>query len=133
MSIEFTITTIIPAPCAQVYHAWLDSAEHSAMTGGEAQVNAEIGVDFYAWDRYIKGRNLELEQDRRILQSWRTAEFAPEEADSLLEITLEPAQAGTHLTLRHTELPAHGMKYKQGWVEAYFEPMQVYFKAKNAA
>jgi uncharacterized protein YndB with AHSA1/START domain len=117
-----TITTLIPAPCAQVYHAWLDSAEHAAMTGGAAQVNADIGVDFYAWDRYIKGRNLELEQDRRILQSWRTAEFAPEEADSLLEITLEPAGAETRLTLRHSNLPAHGTKYQQGWVEPTSSP-----------
>ncbi len=133
MSIEFTITTLIPASCSQVYHAWLDSAEHSAMTGGEAHVNAEIGVDFDAWDGYIHGRNLELEPDRRILQSWRTAEFAPEEADSMLEVTLEPAGAETRLTLRHTNLPAHGMQYQQGWVEAYFEPMQAYFRAKNQA
>ena len=131
MPIGFTVSTLIPAPCSQVYHAWLDSAEHSAMTGGEAHVNAQIGAEFDAWDRYIKGRNLELEENQRILQSWRTTEFAPEEADSMLEVILEPAGAETRLTLHHSNLPAHGMQYQQGWVEAYFEPMQAYFKAKS--
>lgn len=127
MAVEFTITTIIPASCSQVYEAWLDSAKHSAMTGGEAHVNAEIGLAFDAWDGYILGRNLELEPDRRILQAWRTAEFTPDEEDSLLEITLEPEGENTRLTLRHTDLPAHGTKYETGWVEAYFDPMQAYF------
>jgi len=107
---------------------WLDSVSHSAMTGGQAHVNAEIGVPFDAWDDYIRGRNLELEPDRRILQAWRTAEFSPEEEDSILEITLEPEGNGTRLTLKHANLPAHGAKYEQGWVEAYFEPMQAYFQ-----
>lgn len=131
MAIDFTISTIISASCSQVYEAWLDSASHTAMTGGLAHVNAEIGLAFDAWDGYIHGRNLELEPGRRILQAWRTAEFTPEEEDSLLEITLEPEAANTRLTLRHYNLPAHGMKYKQGWVEAYFEPMQAHFRARE--
>jgi hypothetical protein len=31
------------------------------------------------------------------------------------------------ITLRHTNLPAHGMQYKQGWLESYFEPMAEFF------
>jgi uncharacterized protein YndB with AHSA1/START domain len=127
MGIEFTISTEIPAAPEQVYHAWLDSELHSTMTGGTAHVNAEIGVDFDAWDGYIHGRNLELTPGKRILQAWRTAEFTASEADSLLEITLEPEGKSTRLTLRQTNLPEHGMKYKQGWFEAYFEPMQAFF------
>jgi activator of HSP90 ATPase len=99
------------------------------MTGGLAHANAEIGVAFDAWDNYIRGRNLELEPDRRILQAWRTAEFTAEEEDSLLEITLVSEGIGTRLTLSHSNLPAHGEKYQQGWIEAYFEPMQAYFQA----
>lgn len=131
MGIEFTITTEIPASPDQVYHAWLDSALHSAMTGGLAHVSAEVGAEFDAWDDYIRGRNLELLPGKRIVQAWRTHEFSAAEADSLLEITLEPVGESTRLTLHHTNLPEHGTKYEQGWVEAYFDPMQAFFNSQG--
>ncbi|MBI2330851.1 MAG: SRPBCC domain-containing protein, partial [Chloroflexi bacterium] len=76
------------------------------------------------------GVNLELEEGRRIVQAWRTHEFAADEPDSRLELRFDPHPDGTLLTLRHTELPEHGMQYKQGWVEAYFEPMKEWFGGK---
>jgi activator of HSP90 ATPase len=98
------------------------------MTGGAgAQVSDKIGEPFEAWDGYIQGKNLELQPFKRILQAWRTSEFADSEPDSLLEILFEPANGGTKVTIRHSELPAHGMQYKQGWVDSYFEPMKDYF------
>ncbi len=127
MSVEFEITVVLAAPPEKVYAAWLDSAAHGGMTGMTADVNAELGKTYYACERYIKGVNLELEPGRRIVQAWRTTEFSADEPDSRLELRFEPHPEGTLLTLHHTQLPEHGMKYKQGWVEAYFEPMQVWF------
>ena len=101
------------------------------MTGGEARVSALVGETFDAWDGYIQGRNLELEPYRRIVQSWRTAEFSPAEKDSKIEILLEPQDGGTLLILIHTDLPADGMQYKQGWVVNYFEPMNAYFLERS--
>lgn len=125
---EFTLTTTLPAPPEQVYTAWLDSAAHAAMTGGSAQVSAKAGESFEAWDGYITGTNLELEPGARILQAWRTTEFADDEKDSRLEILLEPAEGGCRLTLHHSNLPAHGAQYEQGWIDNYFAPMQAYFE-----
>ncbi len=34
---------------------------------------------------------------------------------------------GTLITIRHSKLPAHGMQYQQGWIDAYFAPMKSYF------
>jgi len=127
VDLSFEISTIIPADADEIYHAWLDSAGHSAMTGSPAQIKAEQGSSFEAWDGYITGTILELVPDQRILQTWRTAEFHPDEADSMLEITLEQLEDGTKLTLRHSRLPAHGMQYEDGWRANYFEPMKVYF------
>jgi uncharacterized protein YndB with AHSA1/START domain len=130
MAIAFEVSTFIPATPSVVYRAWLNSEEHAAMTGGAANVNAEVGGSFEAWDGYIQGVNLELEADRRILQSWRTTEFAEDDPNSFIEVLLERVEGGTQLTLRHTNLPDHGLQYRQGWVESYFEPMQAYFSAK---
>jgi len=131
MAIEFIISTLIPAALQEVYAAWLSSEGHSQMTGGSASITADVGGEFEAWDGYIRGRNLELEYAKRIVQSWRTVEFKDDDPDSRLEIMLEPAGEGTKLTLKHTGLPPHGRQYEQGWVENYFEPMKEYFSSRG--
>ncbi len=128
MSIEFEVETLITAPAQTLFNAWLDSDQHTAMTGGEAHVSDEIGGAFTAWDGYISGSNLELSPPGRILQSWRTVEFSDDEADSVLEVLFEPAGDRTRVKIRHSNLPAHGMIYKEGWVENYFEPMKDFFE-----
>jgi len=82
---------------------------------------------FSAGEGYIAGVNLELEPGKRILQRWRTTDFAEEDADSMLEITFEGAEGGTLMTIRQWDLPEDGMQYKQGWVDWYIRPMQTYF------
>lgn len=129
MAIEFEVSALIPASPEVVYEAWLDSEGHAKMTGGEAKVSSEVGGEFEAWDGYIQGRNLELEYGKRIVQSWRTAEFADDEADSRIEITFDREGDGTKVTLRHTNLPPHGEQYEQGWVDSYFVPMKEYFES----
>jgi uncharacterized protein YndB with AHSA1/START domain len=131
MSIEFEVSEVIPASPQEIYFAWLDSEEHTNMTGGEAHVSANIGEAFDAWDGYIHGKNLELEYPKRILQLWRTTEFERTDVDSRLEILLVPEGDGTRVTIRHSELPEHGMQYYQGWIDAYFLPMIDYFGGKD--
>ncbi len=127
MALEFEISAIIPGTPAEIYRSWLDTDGHTAMTGSPAEVSAEVGGSFRAWGGYISGENLDLDPEKAIVQAWRTVEFGPEEADSRLEIRLEAAGAGTRITINHSNLPAHGMQYKQGWIDNYFTPMTVYF------
>ena len=125
---EFTITDFFNAPPEEIYRTWLDSKGHSEMTGGEAYITHKTGEKFTAWDGYISGRNLELEPDKKIVQSWRSSEFDFEEEDSLLEIRLEKENGGTRLSLKHSNLSEEGIKYKQGWIDNYFTPMKKYFE-----
>ncbi len=128
MAIEFEISDVIYYPTEDLYDAWLDSGRHSDMTGAEAEVSGEPGGQFTAWDGYISGRNFELTPGRRILQAWRTVEFEDDDPDSTLEVLFEPVADGTRVTIRHSNLPPHGMQYRQGWVDNYFEPMKAYFE-----
>jgi uncharacterized protein YndB with AHSA1/START domain len=129
MSVEFEVSRWIPATPEEVYDAWLDSGEHTRMTGSRAVVSGDVGGTLEAWDGYIQGRNVELERPGRILQEWRTRDFGESDGDSLLEVLLKPQDDGTLVTICHSNLPDDGMQYKQGWVEAYFEPMAEYFGA----
>jgi activator of HSP90 ATPase len=128
MSLEFEVSANFPVPPQKLYDAWLDSKQHSKMTGAKAKVGAKVGDTFEAWDGYISGRNLELEPGKRIVQAWRTSEFSDDEDDSQIEIEFKAAKLGTQLVLRHTKLPEHGEIYQQGWVDSYFDPMKDYFE-----
>lgn len=107
--------------------AWLDGVSHAAMTGAHAEGQAEEGSTFQAWGGYISGRNLELVENRKIVQAWRTSEFSSTEPDSHLVISLEAVDGGTQLRIEHTNLPAHGMQYLKGWQDHYFTPMTAHF------
>ena len=130
MAIQFEVSEVIPAAPEAVYHAWLSSEEHAQMSGAPARVSDKVGETFEAWDEYIQGKNLELEPPQRILQLWRTSEFELTDKDSRLEILFAPEGAGTRVTIRHSDLPEHGMQYQQGWIDAYFVPMMAYFGGK---
>ena len=128
MPYSYTLTTVIPATPEEIYQAWLDSAAHSEMTGADASISGEVGAEYSAWDEYITGRNLELVPGQRIVQSWRTSEYADEHDDSVVTVTLEPVEEGTLLTLVHSNVPEEQRDYEEGgWESNYFEPMKVYF------
>ncbi len=127
MGIEFEVSELIPAIRGSVYKTWLNSSGHTKMTGSPANVSAVEGETFDAWDGYITGKNIELESPSRIIQQWRTVEFADSDEDSHLEILFELEGNGTRVTIRHSNLPDHGMQYRQGWIDAYFIPMKEYF------
>ena len=124
---KFEIKTQIEAPIDLVFLAWLNSDMHSKMTGGKAEVSDQIGGSFTAWEGYIWGKNLEIEPNKRIKQTWRTSEFSDEEEDSILELLFTEVDGGTEITLIHSNLPAHGEQYKKGWEDHYFTPMREYF------
>lgn len=126
---EFTLKTKINTGAKEIYQTWLNSHGHTEMTGGTASISDKIGADFSAWDGYIKGRNLELEPYKRILQSWRTSQFEAHEEDSQIEILLNEVDGETEFTLIQTKVPESGEHYKKGWDNYYFQPMKAYFSA----
>jgi activator of HSP90 ATPase len=125
---SITMTATIPAAPEAVYKAWMSGKQHGAMTGSGATVSAKVGGTFTAWDGYISGKTLELEPGQRIVQSWRSTDFAAKDPDSRLEIALDAVKGGTKVTLRHSDLPAgSAAEYKKGWIDYYFTPMKKYF------
>ena len=110
-----------------LYEAWLIGEEHAEMTGGDATGSAKEGTEFTAWDGYIWGTNKTLTPHSKIIQAWRTAEFAENDDDSIVEISLTEVDGGTELTITHTNIPEGQTQYEQGWVDHYIDPMTAFF------
>jgi activator of HSP90 ATPase len=128
MTYDFKLSCALPATPQAVYDAWLDSVAHGAMTGGAAKIAKRVGGAYRAWDGYITGKTLELVPAKRIVQSWRTSEFAARDPDSTITVELEQMKAGTRLTLIHRGVPDGLTSYENGgWQDNYFTPMKAHF------
>ena len=127
MTIEFTVTAIIPLSPQTIYDTWLDSEGHSKMTGSPAHATATVGGSFDAWDGYISGTNLELDPGKRIVQSWRAASYTESDGNSRIEVSLESVDGGTRVTLHHSNVPDNQASHEPGWSTHYFEPMKKHF------
>jgi len=132
MSESLKIKTTFRAPAKEVYEAWMDSAKHSLMTGGTAEIDPKIGGKFTAWDGYISGETVELDPYTRIVQLWRTGDFNESDPYSRIEILLDEKDGETGFVLIHENIPA-GQKedYLEGWSDYYLDPMHDYFSNRS--
>jgi activator of HSP90 ATPase len=128
MKETISVSESFPIASKKLYSAWLSSKEHSLFTGSKAVVSKGLNRKFTAYDGYISGKNLILEPNKRIVQSWRATDFPDKHPDSFIEIVFDPKKAGTKVTLKHSGIPeGMGKDYKKGWKDFYFKPMKEYF------
>jgi activator of HSP90 ATPase len=129
---SLTASAVIPGEPGAIYRAWMSSKGHTVMTGSRATVTARVGGKYTAWDGYISGTTRELEPGARIVQSWRTTDFASEAPDSRLEVTFTAVREGTRVTVKHSGLPpGSSAEYRRGWIDFYFKPMKAYFTSSG--
>ena len=83
---EFILKRSFNTTAKKIYDTWLSGEGHTKMTGGSAIISDKIGDKFTAWDGYIEGENIDLEPNKRILQTWRTSQFEDDEEDSKIEV-----------------------------------------------
>ena len=124
------ISAVVVASPERIYAAWLDSEEHSAITHSTAGVEPWVGGRHSAWGGSIRGTTVELQPNRRIVQTWWASDFPPGSEESRLEVLFEPVPEGTLVTINHTGLPqGRGHRYEDGWKDFYLDNMREYFLA----
>jgi len=97
-----------------------------AWTGDKVEMSTEPGSEFSMWDGSIEGKNLEFEQDRKIVQQWY---FGDQTEESIVTILLHPHKKGTSAELRHTNIPDEDFDdLVEGWNDSYFGELREYFE-----
>ena len=117
-------TLKLPGTPHQVYELLMDSDQHAAFTGGgKAEVSREVGGEFSIIDGYLSGKNLELVQDYKIVQSWRAKDW-PEGHYSTATFILEEDEGETQLSFVQAGVPAEYYEsINEGWRTHYWAPM----------
>jgi uncharacterized protein YndB with AHSA1/START domain len=141
---SYTLSRVIQATPKRLFESWLDSREHSSITGRAATVDPAAGGVIKSLDGLITGTNTQVEPYHRIVQGWTVATADAESFESRVEIVLstlmgEGAIANAHddgvtITVTHSELPTGQSLFSpEWWEQTYFGGMEAYFsRNKNA-
>lgn len=120
---------IIPATSHEVYNAFIDPKKHSEFTGSKATGKPNVGSKFSAWDGYITGKYLELEEGKKIIQHWITTDWPQDFPPSKLELTFEDLENKTEIKMVHSDIPVNQeADLRQGWIDFYWKPLKDYFE-----
>ena len=115
---------IIKANSHDIYEALMDSEKHAQFTGDKADISREVGGRFTAFGGYSEGVNIELIQDKKIVQTWRASDWL-EGHYSRVTISLKEIENGTQLTFTQTGvLDEQHADISQGWWDYYWKPMK---------
>jgi activator of HSP90 ATPase len=110
-----------------IYELYMNAKKHSMATGASAKISAKEGTNYSAYDGYIKGKNLQLVQDKLIVQTWRAQGWGKEDIDSTFIMNLLPKGKNVEVHAIHANVPDNELEsLKKGWHEHYWEPWKKY-------
>jgi activator of HSP90 ATPase len=116
----------IPATPEEVYIALTNPLTIELWTGEPAVMSTEPDSEFSLWEESIVGKNLEFEENKKIVQQWY---FDGQPEASIVTIKLHPDKGTTSVELRHSNIPdAEYEGFAEGWDNSYFGPLAEFFE-----
>ena len=111
----------------QIYDTLMNSKKHSEFTNSNAKMNNKVNGKFTAYYNYIKGFNIELIKDKKIVQLWRCNDW-PLNHYSEVTFSFKSIKGGTKLTFTQINIPIKQYRgIKQGWIDYYWRPLKELF------
>ena len=109
---------------AVIYGMLMNSKKHAAFTGAPANVDARVGGRFAAWGPHLRGVNVDLVKNKRIVQAWRAANW-PAGHYSIASFSLQRTKGGTKLVFTQTGVPAKNARsINGGWKTHYWDRLK---------
>ena len=110
----------------EVYNALTIPFSIELWTGEKAEMSTKAGDEFSLFGGDISGRNLQFEENTKIIQEWY---FGEQEEPSIVTITLSADRSFTKIELLHTNIPDEAFEdMVNGWDESYFGSLKEFFE-----
>ncbi|NTU69378.1 ATPase [bacterium] len=117
----------INSPANKVWAALTDPKIIENWGAGPAIMNSEEGTNFSLWGGDIWGTNLEIEENKKLVQDWYGGKW---EKPSRVVFTLNDQGSKTQLSLLHTEMPKEETKeLDKGWDDFYLGAIKQYLES----
>lgn len=112
------------ASAHDLYDTLMDSEKHGKLTDSKAFIDPRVGGRISAYDGYIIGENLELVEDKKIVQRWRGSDW-PEGHFSEVTFEFIEGEGSTVVVLTHVGVPEDELDMvDQAWQKYYWEPIR---------
>jgi activator of HSP90 ATPase len=126
---EFKKYYRLPATPGEVYIALTNPFTIELWTGEPAEMSVEPGSEFSMWDGSIVGKNLEFEENKKIVQQWY---FDGQEEESIVTIKLHPDGPETSVEIKHVNIPDEAYKdISDGWSDSYIAALEEFFSERD--
>jgi activator of HSP90 ATPase len=123
---DFKKYFLIPAEVTDVYMALTHPNSLLMWTGEPVIMSAEIGSEFSLWSGNIVGKNLDFEENKKIVQEWY---FGETDHPSIVTIKLHEKGSKTDLEISHTNIPdADFNDIAAGWRDVYIAGLIEFFE-----
>jgi activator of HSP90 ATPase len=123
---DFKKYYILPAEPQDVFTALTNSFTIELWSGYKAIMDANEGTEFSLWEGDIVGKNLEIVENKSIVQEWY---FGDQKEDSIVKINLFEHKKGTQVELRHSNIPDEDFdNIMEGWNEYYFGALKSFLE-----
>ncbi len=120
-------TYLIKSSPEEVFNAMTNPLTLELWTGYPANIQAKAGIEFTLWDGDITGMNLEIIQDKKLVQEWY---FEDNQEPSVVTIELVEQSGKTQVELYHTNIPDDAfLNISEGWNKYYFGTMKKYLES----
>jgi len=124
-------TVELSGPPEAVYAALMDTAQHAAFTGLDAEIEAREGGAFVTCGGRNSGYTLVLVPGRRIVQAWRHRDW-PEHHYSIATFDVAPMGRSTRLSFTQMGVPADAYEsLDEGWRTTYWGPLARYLAMRR--
>lgn len=110
-----------------LFNLYTNAGKHREFSGAPVTISEKAGEAFNAYGGFCFGKNLHIEKDKLIVQSWKAQGWREDIDPSLVSIRLVKENNDTHLFLTHADIPADKADMMlKGWEEWYWNPMRKY-------
>ena len=105
----------------------MDSKKHQSFSGEKARISRKTGGAFPAWGSHIRGINLVLTSDEKIVQAWRATDWPPDYY-SIAIFDIKKNATGSKLQFTQIGVPTNRFSgHYRGSIETYWTPMKEVF------
>ncbi len=118
----------IAADPEDIYAALTRPLAIELWSGYLAKMSTEPGSEFELWDGDICGRNIEFEENSKIVQEWY---FGDQTNPSIVTMKLFKQGTKTQVEVNHTNIPIEDFDdIKEGWEDNYFSAVKDFVEVK---
>lgn len=115
----------LPTTPEEVYLALTIPLSIKLWSGAEAEMTTDPNSEFSLFDGDIIGKNLEFEENKKIVQQWY---FEGQDEASIVTMKLHEHKKGCSVELSHTNIPDEVYdEFVDGWETSYFGELYEFF------